>query len=379
MTNNGTNYGEQSLKAREQSGGQIYTGMKGVLDTQEKLSTFYSPGIAEPCRVIAKDKAASKRLTIRKNTIAVISDGSAVLGLGNIGPEAAMPVMEGKSMLLKHFADVDAIPLVLDTQDTDELVETITRLAPSFGGINLEDISAPRCFEIQERLAAKLDIPVFHDDQDGTAIVTLAGLTNALKVQNKTKEEVQVVISGAGAAGIAIIKLLKEAGFKNIKMVDSRGIVSCDREDINDIKREYCTFEAGTLADAMKGSDIFIGVSKGGLVTKEMVESMNANPIIFAMANPTPEIMPEEAHKVEGVIIGTGRSDYPNQINNVLVFPGFFRGLLDGGLVQVTTAMKLKAAEALASFVPNPTADKVIPSPFEEGIAEAVAKAVQEA
>lgn len=371
-------YNAASLKIRQETGGQIYTGMKGSLDSQDKLATYYSPGIAEPCRVIAKDKSASKRLTVRKNTIAVISDGSAVLGLGNIGPEAALPVMEGKCMLLKHFADVDGVPIVLDTQDTEEIIETVARLAPSFGGINLEDISAPRCFEIQARLAAMLDIPVFHDDQDGTAIVTLAAVQNALKVQNKTKEDSKVVIAGAGAAGIAIARLMKEAGFAHMKMVDSKGIVNCAREDLNDNKREYCSLDAGgTLSDAIAGADIFIGVSKPDTLTTAMIETMNAKPIIFAMANPVPEIMPEEAQKVPDVIMGTGRSDYPNQINNVLVFPGFFRGLLDAGIVQVTTQMKLDAAKALMEMVPNPTVDKVIPGPFEPGVAEAVAQAVQ--
>lgn len=371
-------YEKRSVEIRSVSGGQIYTGLKAPLSTQEDLATYYSPGIAGPCRVIAKDSERSKDLTIRKNTVAVISDGSAVLGLGNIGPEAALPVMEGKCMLLKHFAEVDGIPIVLDTQDTDEIIETIVRLAPSFGGINLEDIAAPRCFEIEAALKARLDIPVFHDDQHGTAIVVLAALQNALKVVEKAKTEIKVVIVGAGAAGIAITQLLSDWGVQSIILVDSKGVVSCDRSDLHTSKVDFCSLETGDMTSALVGADVFIGVSKPDLLTTDMVQSMASQPIIFALSNPNPEIKPEVALEAGAAIVATGRSDYPNQINNVLVFPGIFRGLLDAKATQVTTEMKLAAAQALADLVINPTKDKIIPNPLQEGVSAIVATAVSQ-
>jgi len=370
-------YNQASLQARTKNGGQIYTGLKPELNSVDDLSTHYSPGIAEPCRVIAEDKQQSKILTQRRNTVAVISDGSAVLGLGNIGPEAALPVMEGKCMLLKKFGNVDGVPIVLDTQDTDELVETIVRLAPTFGGINLEDISAPRCFEIERRVAEKVDIPVFHDDQHGTAMVCLAALINSLKVVEKEKGELKVVISGAGAAGIAIATLLREWGVVSISMTDSKGVVDCGRGDLNDAKTDFCVINAGeTLEEALKGADVFIGVSKAGILKPAMIQNMNTDPIIFALANPIPEIMPEEALAAGAKIVATGRSDYPNQINNVLIFPGLFRGLLDSGISVVTPELKLKVAEALASVVENPTAERVIPSVFDERVMVAVSESI---
>lgn len=372
------NYGEQSLQVRQKTGGQIFTGMKIQLKSKEDLSVFYTPGIAEPCNVIARDKSMAKKLTVKKNLVAVISDGSAVLGLGNIGPEASLPVMEGKCMLFKQFGDVDAVPIVLDTQDTEEIIETVKKIAPTFGGINLEDISAPRCFEIEERLINDLDIPVFHDDQHGTAMVVLAALINSLKLVKKEKSKIKVIIAGAGAAGIAIAKLLKFWGVKKIEMVDSRGIVACERDNINQQKREFCVCRNGSLADALAGADVFIGVSKPGTVTQDMVRSMNKDSIIFAMSNPIPEIFPEEALEAGAKIVATGRSDMSNQINNVLIFPGFFRGLLDAGAMKITTEMKVAAAEALARLVEEPVAERVIPGPFEEGVGDGVAAAVRE-
>ncbi len=371
-----TNYDKSSVAARQKTGGQIYTGLKKELKTKEDLSIHYTPGIAEPCRHIAKDKNLAKQLTMKKNYVAVVSDGSAVLGLGNIGPEASLPVMEGKSMLFKQFGGVDAIPIVLDTQDTDEIIETVKRIAPTFGGINLEDIAAPRCFEIEERLIETLDIPVFHDDQHGTAMVALAAIINGLKIVGKNKNDIRVVFSGAGAAGIATAKLLKDWGIKNVEMVDSRGIVCCERDNLHETKKAFCTYREGTMADALKGADVFIGVSKAGLVTSEMVTSMNKDAIIIAMANPTPEIFPDVAKKAGAAIVATGRSDFPNQINNVLIFPGFFRGLLDAGITKITTEMKLRASEGLASVVKNPTPDKIIPSPFDPEVVDAVARSV---
>jgi len=371
------NFGEKIVEIRNKSGGQIFTGLKTELQNREDLSTFYTPGIAEPCRRIAADKSLSKKMTVRKNTVAVVSDGSAVLGMGNIGPEAGLPVMEGKAMLFKQFADVDAVPIVLNTQDSEEIIKTVQYLAPSFGGINLEDISAPRCFEIEEKLCETLDIPVFHDDQHGTAIVVLAGLINALKIVEKSENrDIKIVISGAGAAGIAIGKLLKSYGYNNIFMTDSRGIVSCDDQQINEKKKEFCTFSKGTIADALVDADVFIGVSKPNIITAEMIKSMANDPIIFAMANPDPEILPTEAQKGGAAVVATGRSDFPNQLNNVLVFPGFFRGLLNAGVTQVRETMKLAAAEALADMVKNPTAEKIIPSPFDSGVSSVVATAI---
>lgn len=371
------NFGETSVSKREALGGLIATELKVPLLSTDDLSTFYSPGIAEPCRRIADNKELSRTLTVRKNTIAVVSDGSAVLGLGNIGPEAALPVMEGKAMLFKQFGGVDAVPIVLDTQDPDEIVDIVKKLAPSFGGINLEDISAPRCFEIEKKLNQVLDIPVFHDDQHGTAIVVLAALTNALKITGKKKEEIKIVISGAGAAGIAIDTLLRAAGIKHVDLADSKGMVCCTRTDLNDQKRDFCSLDCGALADGIKGADVFIGVSKGGLLNAELIKTMAENPIIFALANPDPEVLPDEAKKGGAMIIATGRSDFPNQINNVLVFPGLFRGLLDARLNTVTMEMRLATAEALANLVPNPTANKIIPAPLDPGVSNAIAKAVK--
>ena len=370
-------YGALSLQVRKETGGQIFTGLRKSLETKEDLSVFYTPGIAEPCREIAKDKSLAKQLTVKKNMVAVISDGSAVLGLGNIGPEAGLPVMEGKSMLFKQFGDVDAIPIVLDTQDTEEIIDTVKRIAPTFGGINLEDISAPRCFEIEERLINELDIPVFHDDQHGTAMVVLAGLMNALKIIQKEKSALKVVIAGAGAAGIAIAKLLKFWGVYNIEMVDSKGIVACERSDINEHKKEFCARRDGSLSDALREADVFIGVSKPGTVTQEMVRSMNEDALIFAMSNPTPEIFPDEALAAGAKIVATGRSDLPNQINNVLIFPGLFRGLLDVGATKITTGMKIAASEGLARLVEEPTPEKIIPDPLDTRVGPAVAEAVK--
>lgn len=369
-------YNKESLASRAQ-GSPLYTGINAKLENKDDLSVYYSPGIAEPCRVIAKDKASSRLLTIKRNTIAVVSDGSAVLGLGNIGPEAALPVMEGKCMLFKTFADVNAIPIVLSTQDADEIVDTVKRIAPTFGGINLEDISAPRCFEIERRLSEECDIPVFHDDQDGTAMVTTAALKNALRLVNKDKSKIKVVISGAGAAGIAIAKMLTRWGVNVILMVDSKGIVNCFRDDIDTVKREYCTYKEGELSDAIRGADVFIGVSRGGLVSQEMIKSMNRDAIVFALANPEPEIMPEDALAAGARVIATGRSDYPNQINNVLIFPGFFKGLLDNHIVTISYDLKLKAMEALANLVEEPRDDYVIPDAFDDRVVEAVANSLK--
>ncbi|MCK5460682.1 NADP-dependent malic enzyme [Candidatus Gracilibacteria bacterium] len=371
------NYGEESVSTRKLSGGQIFTGLKKKLKTKEDLSIYYTPGIAEPCRLIAQDKTLTKTLTIKKNSVAVISDGSAVLGLGNIGPEAGLPVMEGKSMLFKNFADIDAYPIVLATQDTEEIIQTVKNIAPTFGGINLEDISAPRCFEIEKRLSAMLDIPVFHDDQDGTAMVVLAGLKNALRVVGKKKEDIKIVFSGSGAAGIAVARLLKHWGVQHIKMVDSKGLISCKRLGLTFPKKEFCSTQTGDLALAIKGADVFIGVSKPNIVTQSMIESMNSDAIVFAMANPNPEILPELAKKGGARIVATGRSDFPNQVNNVLIFPGFFRGLLDSGISNITTEMKIAAAETLASCISNPTEEEIIPYALDFNIVPKIAATVK--
>ena len=369
-------YNTLAVEARKKHGGMITTGLKVDLKTIDDLATYYTPGIAQPCREIAENKERSKELTIRKNTVAVISDGTAVLGLGNIGPEAALPVMEGKAMLFKQFGGVDAFPIVLNTQNTEEIIETIKRIAPTFGGINLEDISAPRCFEIEERLKEELDIPVFHDDQHGTAIVVLAALTNALKVVGKKLPDVRIVLSGSGAAGVAIAKLLKVAGAKHLELADSKGMVCCARDNLNTQKQELCSLNCGSLADGIKGADVFIGVSKAGIVSEDMVRSMNKNAIIFALANPIPEIMPDLAKAAGAAVVATGRSDFPNQINNVLVFPGLFRGLLDKKISKVTDDIKLNAAMTLARLVPSPVPDKVIPLPLDETVAPAIAASV---
>ena len=371
------NYGKLSVQIREQTGGQIFTGIKVALETKDDLSIHYTPGIAEPCREITKNPELARKLTVKKNLVAVISDGSAVLGLGNIGPEAALPVMEGKSMLFKQFGDVDAIPIVLDTQNSAEIIETIKNIAPTLGGINLEDISAPRCFEIEEKLIEMLNIPVFHDDQHGTAICCLAALKNALKVVDKKKEDIKVVISGAGAAGIAIAKLLKEWGVKNLVLIDSKGIVSKSRENLHKTKQLFAIGEEGGLAEAMVNADVFVGVSKPNVLTSEMIKTMNVDSIVFAMSNPDPEVLPGIAKTAGVKIMATGRSDFPNQINNVLVFPGLFRGILNGGIRKITTEIKLIAAETLADLVKNPNVENIIPSPLDKSVAPAIAAMIQ--
>jgi len=372
-----------SLQKHEEWGGKIETVSKAPVKNPTDLSIAYTPGVAEPCRVIAKDKEAAYKYTWKSNTVAVVSDGSAVLGLGNIGPHAAMPVMEGKAVLFKEFGGVNAVPICLDTQDTEEIIKAVTYLAPTFGGINLEDISAPRCFEIEQRLKETLDIPVFHDDQHGTAIVVLAGIINSLKIIGKAKEDCRIVVNGAGSAGIAISKLLLRYGFKHIIICDSKGIVAKDNAN-NWIKKEMCEVtnledKHGSLADAMKGADIFIGVSAPGVVTEDMVKSMNKDAIIFALSNPVPEIMPDLAKKAGARIVGTGRSDFPNQVNNVVAFPGIFKGALEGRAPQITEEMKLAAAEAIASLVPDDELceDKVMPEAFNPKVAELVAEAVK--
>jgi malate dehydrogenase (oxaloacetate-decarboxylating) len=368
---------QESLKSR-QNGSPLFTGSKVDLKNKDDLSIYYSPGIAEPCREISRENSLAKKLTIKRNTIAVISDGSAVLGLGNIGAEAGLPVMEGKCLLFKKFGNVDAIPIVLKTQNTEEIIETITNIAPTFGGINLEDIAAPRCFEIEERLSEKLDIPVFHDDQDGTAMVCTAGILNACKVVGKKIEQVKIVISGAGAAGISVAKMLQSFGAKNILMLDSKGILTKNRKDLNESKQKFAVnFPGKILADAIIGADIFIGVSKGNILSSEMVSAMNKRAIIFALANPEPEIMPNLALEAGAEIVATGRSDFPNQINNVLIFPGFFRGILDAGISKINYDMKLAAAKALSEVVKNPSAEKIIPDPFDDGVVKAVSLAVK--
>ena len=355
---------EKALELHEKLQGKLETVSKTPVRTREDLALVYTPGVAEPCKVIAKDPAAAYTYTMKANTVAVVSDGSAVLGLGNIGPKAAMPVMEGKAVLFKEFGGVNAVPICLDTQDTEEIIKAVTWLAPAFGGINLEDISAPRCFEIEERLKETLDIPVFHDDQHGTAIVVLAGIINALKVVGKKKEDCRVVVNGAGSAGVAITRLLITYGFSNIIMCDKSGILCDGAEGLNwmqekMVKRTNLAHETGFLADALKGADIFVGVSAPGIVTEEMVASMNSDAILFAMANPVPEIMPDLAKKAGARVVGTGRSDFPNQVNNVVAFPGIFRGALEGHAKQITDKMKLAAANAIAALVSDVVADAV--------------------
>lgn len=375
---------EKALELHKEWNGKIETVSKTPVKSREALSLAYTPGVAEPCKVIARDKEAAYTYTIKANTIAVVSDGSAVLGLGNIGPYAAMPVMEGKAVLFKEFGGVNAVPICLDTQDTEEIIKAVTWMAPGFGGINLEDISAPRCFEIEERLKASLDIPVFHDDQHGTAIVVLAGIINALKVTGKEKESCRIVVNGAGSAGIAITKLLLTYGFPNIIMCDKSGILSKDTKDLNWMQEKMMEVtnlqgENGTLADAMKGADIFVGVSAPGIVTAEMVSSMNKDAILFAMANPVPEIMPDIAKAAGAKVVGTGRSDFPNQVNNVVAFPGIFKGALEGRATQITEEMKLAAALAIASLVPDGelSEDNIMPEAFDPKVAEVVAEAVK--
>lgn len=375
---------EKALALHEKLNGKLETVSKVPVKSREDLALAYTPGVAEPCKVIAQDKETAYTYTMKANTIAVVSDGSAVLGLGNIGPYAAMPVMEGKAVLFKEFAGVNAVPICLDTQDTEEIIQAVTWLAPGFGGINLEDISAPRCFEIEERLKETLDIPVFHDDQHGTAIVVLAGVINALKVVGKKKENCRVVINGAGSAGIAIARLLLSYGFSNVTLCDKSGILSKKSEGLNWMQEKMMDVtnpegKTGTLADAMKGADIFIGVSAPGIVSQEMVASMNPDAILFAMANPVPEIMPDLAKAAGARVVGTGRSDFPNQVNNVVAFPGIFKGALEGRATQITEKMKLAAALAIASLVPEDqlNEDNIMPEAFDPRVADVVAEAVK--
>ena len=375
---------EKALLLHEQWNGKLETVAKAAVKTREDLAIAYTPGVAEPCKVIAQNKEAAYTYTWKANTVAVVSDGSAVLGLGNIGPHAAMPVMEGKAVLFKEFGGVNAVPICLDTQDTEEIIKAVTYLAPGFGGINLEDISAPRCFEIEARLKEILDIPVFHDDQHGTAIVVLAGIINALKVVNKQKENCKIVVNGAGSAGVAITRLLLNYGFPDIIMCDKAGIIGRHTEGLNSMQQKMAEVtnlnnKAGTLADAMKGADIFIGVSAPNIVTPDMVSSMNTDSILFAMANPVPEIMPDAAKAAGARIVGTGRSDFPNQINNVVAFPGIFKGALEGHAAQITEKMKLAAAHAIAGLVPEEelNEDNIMPEAFNPKVAEVVAEAVK--
>lgn len=375
---------EKALALHEEWRGKLETVSKTPVRTREDLALAYTPGVAEPCKVIAQDKEAAYTYTWKSNTVAVVSDGSAVLGLGNIGPYAAMPVMEGKAVLFKEFGGVNAVPICLDTQDTEEIIRTVAALAPGFGGINLEDISAPRCFEIEERLKEMLDIPVFHDDQHGTAIVVLAGIINALKVVGKQKEDCRVVVNGAGSAGVAITKLLLTYGFRNVIMCDKAGIIEKSSEGLNWMQQRMAEVtnpggERGSLADALRGADIFVGVSAPGIVTPEMVSVMNPDAILFAMANPVPEIMPDAAKAAGARVVGTGRSDFPNQVNNVVAFPGIFKGALEGRAVQITEEMKLAAALAIAGLVPEDELDEdhIMPEAFDPKVAEVVAEAVK--
>lgn len=375
---------ENALMLHEKWNGKLETVSKTPVKSREDLALAYTPGVAEPCKVIARDKEAAYTYTMKANTVAVVSDGSAVLGLGNIGPYAAMPVMEGKAVLFKEFGGVNAVPICLDTQDTEEIIKAVTYLAPGFGGINLEDISAPRCFEIEERLKGLLDIPVFHDDQHGTAIVVLAGIINALKVVGKRKEDCRVVVNGAGSAGIAITKLLLSYGFPHIILCDKTGILAKGSEGLNWMQEkmtEVTNLErrTGSLGDALKGADIFVGVSAPGIVTPEMVSSMNPDSILFAMANPVPEIMPDAAKAAGARVVGTGRSDFPNQVNNVVAFPGIFKGALEGRARQITEKMKLAAALTIASLVPEEelSEDNIMPQAFDPRVADAVARAVK--
>lgn len=375
---------EKALALHEKWNGKLETVSKTPVKTREDLSLAYTPGVAEPCKVIADDPEAAYTYTWKSNTVAVVSDGSAVLGLGNIGPYAAMPVMEGKAVLFKEFGGVNAVPICLDTQDTEEIIKAVTYLAPGFGGINLEDISAPRCFEIEERLKEILNIPVFHDDQHGTAIVVLAGIINALKVVNKKKEDCKVVVNGAGSAGVAITKLLLTYGFPNVIMCDKVGIVGKETQGLNWMQQKMTEVtnpnnEKGSLADALKGADIFVGVSAPNIVTPDMVSSMNKDAILFAMANPVPEIMPDAAKAAGARVVGTGRSDFPNQVNNVVAFPGIFKGALEGRAVQITEEMKLAAAHAIAGLVPEDelNEDNIMPEAFNPKVAEVVAEAVK--
>ena len=376
---------EKALKMHEEWHGKIETCAKSHVNSREDLAIAYTPGVAEPCKVIAKDPEAAYTYTMKSNTVAVVSDGSAVLGLGNIGALAAMPVMEGKAVLFKEFGGVNAVPICLDTQDTEEIIKTVVNIAPAFGGINLEDISAPRCFEIEERLKELLDIPVFHDDQHGTAIVVLAGIINAMKVTGKDKGSSKVVVNGAGSAGVAITKLLLTYGFKHVTMCDINGILGKDSKDLNWMQEnmvEVTNLEqkTGKLADALKGADIFVGVSAPNIVTPEMVASMNKDAILFAMANPVPEIMPDIAKAAGAKVVGTGRSDFPNQVNNVVAFPGIFKGALEGRATAITEDMKLATAKAIAGLVPDEELNEnnILPEAFDPRVADVVSRAVKE-
>ena len=376
---------EKAIQMHREWNGKLVTTAKAPVKDREALAIAYTPGVAEPCKIIAKNPEEAYNYTIKANTVAVVSDGSAVLGLGNIGALAAMPVMEGKCVLFKEFGDANAVPICLDTQDTEEIIQTVKNIAPCFGGINLEDISAPRCFEIEERLKEMLDIPVFHDDQHGTAIVVLAGIINGLRVTGKKKEDCRVVVNGAGSAGVAITKLLLSYGFPNVIMCDREGIIGKDYPNLNWMQQEMTKVtnlnnETGTLADAMKNADIFVGVSAPGIVSAEMVASMNKDSILFAMANPVPEIMPDVAKAAGARIVGTGRSDFPNQVNNVVAFPGIFRGALEGRASQITEEMKLAAAEAIAGLVSDEELSDVfiMPEAFDPRVAEVVSKAVKD-
>lgn len=375
-------YNKLALELHEKYKGKITTSLRDKEElNRDKLSAYYSPGVGAVSQAIAENPADLPKYTWTNNLVAVISDGSAILGLGNLGPKAAMPVMEGKALLFKHFADVDAVPIVLDVHEPEEIIATVKAIAPSFGAINLEDIAAPKCFEIEERLKAELDIPVFHDDQHGTAVVVLAGLINAAKLTGRNLADCKFVVIGAGAAGTAIIKLLNLYGAKNIVAVDSRGIVGKSRTDLNAEKTALLEYvdasQSGSIEDAVTDADVFIGVSRAGLLTPELVQKMAKDPIVFALANPVPEIMPDVAKQAGVAIIGTGRSDFPNQVNNSLAFPGIFRGALDHGVKKITDQHKLAAAEALASLVENPTIDKVVPTAFDEGVVEAVANVIR--
>lgn len=376
---------EKALKMHEEWHGKIETCAKSHVNSREDLAIAYTPGVAEPCKVIEKDPEAAYTYTMKSNTVAVVSDGSAVLGLGNIGALAAMPVMEGKAVLFKEFGGVNAVPICLDTQDTEELIKTVVNIAPAFGGINLEDISAPRCFEIEERLKELLDIPVFHDDQHGTAIVVLAGIINAMKVTGKDKESSKVVVNGAGSAGVAITKLLLTYGFKHVTMCDINGILGKDSKDLNWMQEKMVEVtnleqKTGKLADALKGADIFVGVSAPNIVTPEMVASMNKDAILFAMANPVPEIMPDIAKAAGAKVVGTGRSDFPNQVNNVVAFPGIFKGALEGRATAITEDMKLATAKAIAGLVPDEELNEnnILPEAFDPRVADVVSRAVKE-
>ena len=376
---------EKALEMHREWNGKLETTAKAHVSSREDLSIAYTPGVAEPCKVIAENKEAAYTYTMKANTVAVVSDGSAVLGLGNIGALAAMLVMEGKAVLFKEFGGVNAVPICLDTQDTEEIIKTVVNIAPAFGGINLEDISAPRCFEIESRLKELLNIPVFHDDQHGTAIVVLAGIINAMKVTGKKKEDVQVVVNGAGSAGVAITKLLLTYGFPHVTMCDINGIIGEHSENLNWMQKEMAKVtnlekKTGTLADALKGADIFVGVSAPGIVTQEMVASMNKDSILFAMANPVPEIMPDLAREAGARVVGTGRSDFPNQVNNVVAFPGIFKGALEGRAPQITEEMKLAAAHAIAGLVPDEelSEDNILPEAFDPRVADVVSRAVKE-